>query len=182
DGTILHPFNTIGEGITLAVANGITNVFIDGGAYTESLTLQSGVNLVAGFNSSAGWRRDGSTTQLFGGTTAVLGNSVSDVVIDGLRITAASNTSPGGSSYGVRLLSPSNVLIKNGSVTAGNGGSGTNGSNGGSGASGTTGGNGGNGCENSTVFCSSCGRPGGGGGGSSSCGITGGTGGQPGRC
>ena len=185
-GSIADPLDTIGGGIGRAIADGVANVFIDGGLYTESVTLASGINLLGGFNSASGWVRDGSTVSVFGGTTAVLGSFVSGVVIEQLTITAAANTSIGGSSYGVRLISSSSIIIRDSVVTAGDAGDGTNGSNGPNGLSGNGAGNGQGGCEDSSIFCDGCSRPlGGGGGPSRSCngsvGGSGGSGGQPGK-
>jgi len=72
-GTIDDPVDTIGGGLTLADGQGLSNVFIDGGLYSESVTLVSGINLLGGFNSFTSWQRDGSQTSLFGGTTAASG-------------------------------------------------------------------------------------------------------------
>src|SRR5262249_29800868 len=83
-GTIADPVDTINGGLTAAIGSGAANVFIDGGAYSETVSLVSGINLIGGFNSAGGWIHDGSTTTVFGGTTAVLGSFVSDVVVDGL--------------------------------------------------------------------------------------------------
>ena len=185
-GSIADPLDTIGAGIGQAIADGVANVFIDSGVYPESINLASGINLLGGFNSGNGWLRDGSTTSVFGGTTAVLGNFVTDVVIEQLTISAAGTTSIGASSYGIRLVSSSSILIKDSAVTAGSAGDGSNGGNGANGLAGFGAGNGGNGCEDSSIFCSSCGRPSGGGGGSSrtcngSTGGSGGTGGLSGK-
>jgi hypothetical protein len=185
-GTIASPVDTITGGLSIAIGSGAANVFIDGGAYSESLSLVSGINLVGGFNSAGGWIHDGSATTVFGGTTGVLGSFVADVVIDGLSVHAAGNGATGGSSYGFRLVGSTNVMIKGGTVVAGSGGSGTNGGNGGNGFAGGVGGNGGGGCEDSSIFCDSCSRPGGGSSGPGAIcngggGGGGGGGGQPGK-
>ena len=182
DGTIFSPIDTINGGIALATPAKNT-LFIDGGAYPESVNLASNVVLEGGFDHLNGWVRDGATVSVFGANTgALVGNSVNNVVVDSLNFSAGGNAAVGGSSYGARFVSSTNVTIKNSSITAGNGGPGSTGSNGSVGAGGGGAGNGGNGCEDSTTLCSSCSRPGGGGGGSNgSCsGANGGNGGQPG--
>ncbi len=185
DGSILDPLDTIQAGINAAVAQGVNDVYIDGGVYSESLTLDSNVNLLGGFNANNAWLYDGSSTSVFGSTTAVTANGKSNITIDGLSINASATLSTGQSSYGIKLLSSNNVLIRNSSVTAGSGGPGSSGSNGGSGATGGGGNNGGNGCEDSNYTCNTCSRPGGGGGGtnpSCSSSSAGGTGGSGGNC
>lgn len=187
DGSPDAPVATIAQGIELATLFGIPDVFIDGGTYAESVVLQSGVNLVGGFSSSAGWVQDGSATTIFGGTTAVLGVGVSDVVLDALTIRAASNTAPGGSSYGVRLVESANVLIRGSDVSAGSGGNGLAGSRGSAGEPGGHGFPGAEGCEELANFggvCGTCPRPlGGAGAKNSACSETaGGEGGSGSHC
>jgi hypothetical protein len=185
-GTVFSPIDTIQGGITLALSNSTPDIFIDGGSYNGQITLQSGIHLKGGFNSSLNWVNDGSITAAFSATTnGMLGTSVSNTTVEQLKVSSAGTFSTGQSSYGVRLISPSNVTIKNCTIVSGNAGNGTGGSNGGGGNSGNIGGNGGNGCEGSTYLCSTCGRPGGGGGGtnpSCSSGSTGGAGGAAGHC
>jgi hypothetical protein len=185
DGSILDPVDTIALGLSLAALDAKTNVFIDGGVYAESPTLLSGINLLGGFNSGSFWQRDGSPTAVFGGTTAVFGSAVTGVLIDQLQITAAANAAIGGSSFGVRLVNSSGIMIKNSSVTSGNGGPGSNAGSGGNGSAGGGGGNGHAGCEDSSIFCATCARPlGGTGGGGALCnggfGGGGNSGGRPG--
>ena len=188
DGTILNPTNSINSGMALAIAQEKTELYIDGASpYTESLTLQSGLTLRGGYNSSNAWLRDNTVTSVFSGsTTGVLCNGKSNTTVERLSISAAGTFSTGASSYGARLLSCTDITFKDCSITSGDGGGGSNGSNGTTGASGGAGGNGNAGCENSTPTCSSCGTPAGGGGGvNGSCndGSTrGGAGGNGGHC
>jgi hypothetical protein len=186
DGSVLNPFDTISAGMTYAAANSKPKVFIDGvSAYTETLTLASNVHLQGGYNSSNGWQHDGTTTNVFSGsTTALSGTGASNSVVEELNIHAANATGTGNSSYGVRLINPAGVTITNCTITAGNGSAGSAGSSGSSGAVGGGGGTGSNGCENSSTTCGSCGRPSGGGGGTNaSCsGTSGGAGGRGGSC
>ena len=109
-GTIASPVDTITGGLSIAIGSGAANVFIDGGAYSESLSLVSGINLVGGFNSAGGWIHDGSATTVFGGTTGLLGSLVADVVVDGLSVHAAGNT--GGPARTASALGSTNVMIK----------------------------------------------------------------------
>jgi hypothetical protein len=187
DGTVLKPFPTITQGIAHAVANSKAQIYIDGAApYTEALVLDSNIYLKGGFNSQNFWLNDGTPTVVFStSTSGMFGNGVSNTTVEGLGVFASSTLATGQSSYGVRLLNPSNVKIKGCTITAGNGGNGSSGSNGSAGAVGNNGGTGAGGCENSTTFCSSCGRPSGGGGGTNpacASGTNGGQGGGGGHC
>jgi len=187
DGSILNPINSINAGMTLATMQGKSELYIDGAApYAESLTLQSGLTLKGGFNSSNAWVRDLTPTLVLSPTaTGALGTSVSNTTVERLTISASGTTSTGASSYGVRLINPTNVIFRNSSISSSGAGNGSNGSIGGHGASGSIGNTGGNGCENSSTTCGSCGRPGGGGGATnSSCGTgtAGGAGGNAGHC
>lgn len=184
-GTMASPVNSITLGIGKAVANSLPDVFIDGGTYAESITLVSGVNLFGGYSSGAGWTRTGATTVVNGSTTAVTGTSVSNVVIDGVTIHAAANSSAGASSYGIRLVNATSITIQNCTITAGSGGTGSGGANGANGSAGNNGGGGADGSCDGGCPVSGCGGcaagGGGGGGGFSPCGNHGGTGGQGGN-
>lgn len=180
DGTIDDPVSTIALGLSLASSLGATSVVVDHGSYIESVTLVSGVGVYGGFNADLAWVRDGSTTSIFGGTTAVLAASVSDATIDGFAVTSADNTAVGASSYGVRVVSSSGITIGNCVIAAGRAGDGASGAAGSAGVAGGAGGGGDLGCENDgnlNPFCGSCSRPAGGNGGASACGAPGGNGG-----
>lgn len=167
------PCQTVGYGITEAVNQGRSRVSVASGTYNETLTLVSNVSVDGGYNESLNWLKDGSATTINGGTTAVLGSSVSNVALEGLRINAANASGTGNSSYGVRLIASTNTTIDNCTIQAGTGSGGSGGSSGVTGAAGDGANNGANGCENSSIFCSSCGTPQGGNGGSAvSCGGT----------
>lgn len=188
-GTENAPKQSIQAGIDAAPAAGATAVCIDGGTYTESITLADGITIAGGFNAAAGWINDGSPTALNGvaGAAAISGNGTSDLSIVGLTIAAAANPTPGASSYGILLTNSTNVTISGCTVKADFGGDGDPGAPGTAGAGGNGGSTGTAGCEDSDIFCSSCDQPGGGdGGGSVTCALgtagAGGGGGGGGGC
>ncbi|MEO2169339.1 MAG: hypothetical protein ABGY42_14720, partial [bacterium] len=146
-GTIDDPLDTIGGGLTLAASTSVPNVYIDGGNYTESISLRSGINLLGGFDASAGWARTGAATNVFGGTLALSCSGKSGVLIEQLNIEASSNPGVGGSSFGILLAGCTSIIVRDSSILAGDGGNGSTGSAGSNGSSGFTGSNGGNGCE-----------------------------------
>ena len=144
EGTRTSPRKTIQAGIDAASAAG-GDVYVSAGVYNESITLANGVSIYGGFDPSA-WVRDSfnpSYTPLFtcaiqGGTLAVDGNGISDAVIEGLTITSSDAITPGGGSYGMRLVY-SAVTLRHCTITAGNGAPGVNGANGANGLSGENG-------------------------------------------
>src|SRR5690606_3023623 len=139
-----EPKQTIQAGIDTAVGSGATAVCIDAGTYAETLELASGITVDGGYNSGAGWIKDGSVTRLDAsglsdGWTAVDGDEVSAVRLIDLEIIAADGPtadsavfgSAGGSSYGIRLVNATNVTISGCTVRAGRGGGGAPGQPGG---------------------------------------------------
>lgn len=185
-GTFADPVDTIGAALAVAELEDKSLVLIDGGTYTESVTLASGIGLLGGFNAAAGWIRDGSIAAVQGGSTAVLGDGVTGVLLEQLQIEAAAGAAAGESSYGVRLIDSSDITIKDSSVQAGDGADGTSGGMGANGTDGVDGGDGDRGCESSTGFCGTCSRPDPGTGGTGAVchggtGGSGGAGGTPGK-
>jgi hypothetical protein len=184
-GTRGLPMRNIQTCITAANGSGIGRCCVASGTYNETLSLLSNVKVEGGFNEGADWAKDGSATIVSSSsTTAVLGTSVTNATLDTLTIRSANTASAGASSFGIRLISPNNVLIDNCDVKSGTSGGGSSGTSGITGGSGGTGGTGGDGCEDSTYLCSTCTRPNGGAAGTNgSCsGVNGGTGGKPGHC
>lgn len=192
-GTMAMPVLTIMHAITLASAAG-ADVYVDRGAYAESLVLSDGVGIYGGYDrtvSRAGsipgyWdRRADATTTINGGTTAVEANAITmGAVLDRLTIHAANATTPGTPSIGVWAHASTGTLrISATTIVAGNGAAGT------AGMIGTDGANGGNAGAAPAAGASSCGHAGGIGGpvggaisapGSMGTGATGGGSGGPG--
>jgi hypothetical protein len=181
-GTMALPKQHVASGITAAAAAG-KDVYISTGTYFETITLSNGVSLYGGYDAAAGWSRAlANTVEIVGGTTAMTGTSLSmPTELQLLWVTSANNSSAGGSSIAIKLVSSSSVTLSNVTLEAGNAGNGTAGGSGSAGAAGGAGAIGQPGCEDSSGFCDTCGRPNGGGGGSSSCGRSGGAGGFPGH-
>jgi hypothetical protein len=183
------PTLTIGSAIARAASAGGGQVLIDGAGppYVELVQLASGVSLFGGFDSRLGWTRSGITTTVQGvadahGTVAVVGNAVAQVGLDGLNVLSPDAIVPGRSSYGIRLVNCTNVVISRCSVRAGRGAGGAPGAASPDGAPGTSGSDGQIGCEKDHgFFCSGpdCAGVAGGAGGAKQCSAgRGGTGGQ----
>jgi hypothetical protein len=121
---------TIEAGINKAATTG-GDLDIAAGTYSERIALASGVNLFGGFVAGT-WPRDpaANVTRIAGGATAVTGSGVHDVTLDGLTITSADASTPGGSSTAVALAGSSNITLSNDIITAGQGAAGTSGADG----------------------------------------------------
>jgi len=137
------PKKTIQGAITAANAAGY-DVYVSDGDYGESVALANGVSIYGGFLHGT-WERDTSSYQstIHGGTTAVDGNGVGNLVLDGIVINSADAVGYGEGSYAVRLKY-STVAINDCAITAGNGAPGRDGANitapGATGAAGSKGG------------------------------------------
>jgi hypothetical protein len=170
-GTPEQPVATIQAGIDLAEQFGGGDVYVAGGVYSGSVTLRSGVDLYGGFDRES-WRQcsDQTPTTIVGPATAVRGDGIDSVIVEGFSIVASEGAN-GGSSVAVRLNDSSNVRIVGNRLVAGNGADGADGDAGGRGGNGRDGGNGDNSsaCPPNNV---------GGGGGSSDLGVGGGSGGR----
>jgi len=180
-GTAAMPVRTIARGIQYG-GQFSQPVFVSNGNYNESVVLATGVSIYGGYNALAGWTRDvvANPTIIVGGTTAVTGNTIQNVTLDGLTIRSA-NATAGGSSMAVFLATCTDVTLNNCRVQPGSGSTGTAGGTGPGGANGQAGTVGNPGCENSTGFlCSTCALPTGGTGGTSGLGAGGGKGGDAG--
>lgn len=133
------PFETIERAIQQRFENGGGNVFIATGTYDETITLASGVNLYGGYNPDSWSRSLTDATVIEGGTTAIVGNEVTDVTIDGLVIVSADATDPSGSSIGVSLHASTNIFLNGNDIFPGSGADGNDGSNGSNGRRGDNG-------------------------------------------
>src|SRR5690606_30362634 len=102
------------------------DVYVSNGTYAEpTLELASNVSIYGGFDRASDWTRTDSLARILGGVIAMNGNGVSNVTLDHLHIRASSATEPGLSSYGVRLVNATNVVVRKSIVEAGSGANGT---------------------------------------------------------
>ena len=175
-GTKTLPVASINTAIALAASTGKTQVYISNGTYNERVILANGISLYGGYSSSTNWSRSALNIATITGNN-INNNRVSGIegtnitaTIDRITISTPNATGVGFSNYGILCTNCNGLVIKNSSITAGNGTSGISGANGSVGATGTNGINGGNG------NCST-GPAGLGGQGGSGCGSTGGQGG-----
>jgi len=146
-GSISAPCATITFGLGRAVAETKSTVYVADGFYNESITLVAGIDLLGGYEPGT-WTRHVSTT-----LTIIQGNSgdthkatvtaisiTSSTTFDGFIIIGQDNPTPGGNSYGIRILgSDSTLVISNNQIFTGTGGLGTVGSAGTNGANGVAG-------------------------------------------
>jgi len=131
-GTRAEPFATIQKGIDMAAAAG-GDVLVAGGSYAESLVLATKVNIHGGHD-GATWLRnpDSHPTFVFGGPTAVIGNGVKSLTIDGLHIHSADGVPlppsampnairPDFNSVGLQLVDCQDIIASNNQIRAGKG-------------------------------------------------------------
>ncbi|MGH7185520.1 MAG: hypothetical protein ACREIB_04485, partial [Pseudomonadota bacterium] len=139
-GAQVAPYATIQRGIDAAAAAAGATVLIAGGAYNESLTLRSNVQLVGAHNPDT-WVHDPAnfTTQINGGPRAVIGAEISNVVLHGLSITSRPGAFTGDSSIAIGLYEARGVVIAATRITVGNGIAGQRGTLGSAGATGANG-------------------------------------------
>lgn len=142
NGTREAPFASITVARNAAAQNG-GDVYIAAGTWNETVTLADGVSLYGGYDPTT-WLRDvGSrATVIRGGSTAMTGNDVRNLTLDGIRVEAADGSN-GEASIALQLLDSSGIRVTRSQFMAGRGGNGSPGSAGGSGASGPSGGSGG---------------------------------------
>src|SRR6266404_5799494 len=128
-GTMLAPVATLERGIALAAAQS-KDVYVAAGTYSPAgpLQLASGVSLYGLYDGTTNWGRGTQyLTVISGGPTAVLATGISkETHIEGFSILASSPNDPGQSTYGILVInSPSNVVIRYNSISAGNGSDGS---------------------------------------------------------
>lgn len=171
-GTKAQPVATIGQGLTVAVGQGVANVLVAAGTYNESPIFLNGRSVRGGYDATT-WVTPSGTTTVQVGTTAATANSITTATtISRLRI-VASNAPAGQSSIALRSVSSSSQLVfEDCTFQAGNAGATV-----GVPAPGVPGPGGGNGNPGSPGNCDGP-QGGGGGGGSSVAGCPGGIGGS----
>lgn len=128
------PVATIGFGISRAVVSARHQVLIQVGSYSESITLQAGVHLYGGYDTT--WVHVPSTetvaTIVQGGGTAILANAInSATTVAFLTVRAANAITAGDSSYAMRITSSAGpIRIRYNRIEPGTGAAGAAGTNG----------------------------------------------------
>jgi hypothetical protein len=130
-GTRTAPKATLQAAIDAAAAvPGGADVYAAEGSYSGgTLTLKKKVSVFGGFQAGS-WIRDLAlfpTDYVSSNATAVVGNQLQDVTIDGLRIHGSDVTHPDprfSTAVGLRLVSSKNVTLSNNFIRAGHGRSG----------------------------------------------------------
>ncbi len=121
-GTPQAPVRTIGRGIVLAEASGLSAVYVAAGTYDEDVNLVAGVSLHGGFDAGFAVRQPGShVSEIRGlpspggqgrGAVDCEGITGGDIVtVDGFTIRAAHAMAPGASSYAVYVLDCDAALV-----------------------------------------------------------------------
>ncbi|MCA9610641.1 MAG: DUF1565 domain-containing protein, partial [Myxococcales bacterium] len=156
-GTIDMPVATIARGIEIASTSGRTRmeVYVSAGTYMESVVLRNGVSIYGGYLATMGWARSTSfVSEIRGGETAVSGTGISRALeVQLFTIVAANASTPGASSYGVRLTNSTGVVRLSGNtIRAGDGAAGSDGGAGTPGTDGSRGRDGHNGQSNGSGF------------------------------
>ena len=171
-GTRGRPKRTAANGVSTAVATGGKDVYISRGTYDETLVVADGVNVYGGYDTD--WTRPGTVVTKFvdnsstGDTEGARAIEISSpTTLQALSFAPRASTTPGGSSYGLRIVNSQTVVLEDVIATGAAGQAAVSGANGSPGAPGGPGGDGG-----STSACHV------GSGGSSAAGMTGGRGGQ----
>ncbi|WP_437820270.1 hypothetical protein [Sorangium sp. So ce1078] len=105
DGTKVSPYATLAEAI--ANANGKRVLACSSGAFAESVTIKAAVEVIGGFDCTAGWTwSDQARSAIEGPADKValtLAGDASGVKLQNFTIRAADATEPGGSSIGVAV-------------------------------------------------------------------------------
>lgn len=152
EGTRSAPLRTLQLAIDSAAARGAgTDVYAATGTYTGRIDLASDVSVFGGFDplTWARWSEADTTRIEADDSIGVLGDGVSDLVLDRLAVVAADATAPSTSSYGLLLRSSERVSIARSLIAAGAAAPGRDGVRGSDGVQGLGGGNGTTGaCDN----------------------------------
>jgi len=116
-GTRGAPLSKIQDAIAAAKAAGRSgDVYVAGGSYPVSLTLESNIGVYGGYDSDT-WLRNstsqGLPTSISGTATAIFGSNANSLTLDSLTIKAGDAVSAGESSYAVRLVGCLGVTVSN---------------------------------------------------------------------
>jgi hypothetical protein len=137
-GTMTDPLRTVTQGITKAVQNGKSRVYVCNGTYAEQVTLSSPVNLYGALACDAGWTYvDAGAAQVSGmpNQIVLVINGVSaPIAIEDLSVTAANASAQddagNGQSSIAALVNASTVTFRRCAFSAGNGADGAKGATG----------------------------------------------------
>ncbi|UCG87641.1 MAG: Ig-like domain-containing protein, partial [Gemmatimonadota bacterium] len=141
-GTIDQPKATLAAAIAAAVADAAkSEIYVGAGTYAETVQLADGISMYGGYDAAANWQRTASNVVLIDGdTAAVIAQSLGRrTVLDLVTIRSADNATAGGSSTGIYVADSDSLVLRNLSVTAGDGAPGAAGTAGTAGASGSAG-------------------------------------------
>src|SRR6267142_4293030 len=139
-GTPASPKATIGAAIAAAAAAGKgADVYVSNATYNVCrLTLSPKISVYGNYDSN--WERSGTRTTVLGSCEETAnGTALDQVTLSGLKVLSANASSPGRSSYALRLNVAGKVTIDDSEISAGQGSSGPNGSGGANGQSATGG-------------------------------------------
>ncbi len=175
-GTMAMPVATIQRGIQIASTSGRARmeVYVSAGTYNESVALSNGVSIYGGYLATMGWARsDAYVSEIRGGETAVSGIGISMALeIQLMTIISADASTPGASSYGVRVANSTGVVrLEANTIRSGAGAAGNPGMDGTPGTAGSRGRDGHLGCDGCTRF--DCASPPCNDGGASACAVGG---------
>src|SRR5512133_2060115 len=151
-GTRAAPVATMSQAITLASTMGTgAGVYAAAGTYDGTVALQTGVHVFGGFDPTT-WLRDTvvSVTEIRGVAVGMTATDVTDVRIDGVKVTSTTPADAGGSAYGLVLVNAS-VEVAASTIQAADGAVGAAGSAGENGVPGSAGGAGSTGSCNGTT-------------------------------
>jgi hypothetical protein len=174
-GTQAAPVATPQQGLAIAEATGLRELWIAQGSYPGPLTLSSaadGIGIYGGFDPSS-WQptfNPSTPTTITGTTAGLVANAATGITVQQLSLNAIAANAPSASTYGVLATGGSAITLNNVAVNAGNATSGAGGAAGAAGASGHGGAPGGSGqmpaevvaaCLGSPLHCSPVDPPGG---------------------
>jgi len=122
-GTRAAPFATLQYAIDTACGGGAgADVYVAGGDYTGTLTLCDAVSIYGGFTADTWIRESGrAVTRVIGGQTAIQGNGVSLLTLDGLQVATTATTALQPNSVVVLLVDSDNVTMSHLALTASDG-------------------------------------------------------------
>lgn len=158
-GTKLLPVQTIAMGISRAIAQGKSQIYVSMGVYATKVTISNGISIYGGYNAGANWGRSAYYTTIIqnslpqsGRISALEGaNITTPTIVDRVSIQTGNAIGTGIHNYAVYCLSCTALTISNSLINSGNGSSGANGFPGVNGTNGVAGSNGNGGSCSSNV-------------------------------
>lgn len=119
---------SIADAIATAESEGLTQVWVAAGDWTETITLVGGISLYGGYDSSNGWQRTralGSKSRVFGPGPLLVGEGIETATTVALIEFEADDATAGETSIAARLASSTGVRLEDVSLEAGRGGDGS---------------------------------------------------------